>query len=151
MKALLSSMAGLALIVSGAAWAGETGESQGSQGQKPFKSSETYGPQGSGETADQTSQGKGQASEQSGKSKQQTGSKQSEGGYFDDAMITAKVKAALAQNPGTSAMAISVETNDQTVQLTGSVQSEDEKKKAESVARSVAGVKEVQNKLTVKG
>jgi len=155
MKVLVSSMAGLALIASGAAWAGEHTDAKGSQGQKPFKSSETYVPQESSETADpgvtggQTSQGKGQTSQQ-----QQTtgqGSKQSGAGQFvDDAMITAKIKAALAKNPGTSAMAISVETTDQTVQLTGSVESEDEKKKAESIARDVAGVKEVENKLTVK-
>lgn len=141
MKALMSVMAGLALIASGAAWAGE-----GSQPQKPFKSSETYGPGESGETAEpgrtegQGSQGKGEASEQS-----------DVGQYVDDAMITAKIKAALANNPGTSALAISVETTDQTVQLTGSVENKDEKEKAESIARSVTGVKEVENKLKVEG
>lgn len=143
MKALLSSMAGLALITSGAAWAGEH--------QKPFKTSETYTSE-SGETAD-PGMTDGQTSQ--GKAKQQTTGKESEqsaaGQYVDDAMITAKIKAALAKNPGTSAMAISVETEDQTVQLTGSVQSEDEKKKAEGIARGVAGVKKVENKLAVKG
>ncbi|MGH8659282.1 MAG: BON domain-containing protein [Gammaproteobacteria bacterium] len=151
MKALMSSMAGLALIASGVAWAGETGESQGSQGQEPFKSSETYtAPQESGADPGVTGGGASQA-----KAKQRTTGQGSEKSaavqYVDDAMITTKIKAALAKNPGTSAMAISVETNDQTVQLTGSVQSEDEKKKAESIARSVDGVKEVENKLTVKG
>ncbi|MGH8613949.1 MAG: BON domain-containing protein [Gammaproteobacteria bacterium] len=148
MKVLLSSMAGLALIASGAGWAGEH--------QKPFKSSETYGPQESGDTGDPSVTG-GYASEQSavqGKAKQQnTGQKSKEsdaGQYVDDAVITAKIKAALAKDPGTSAMAISVETTDRTVQLTGSVESEQEKKKAESIARDVAGVKQIENKLTVK-
>ncbi|MGH8608516.1 MAG: BON domain-containing protein [Gammaproteobacteria bacterium] len=109
-------------------------------------------PQESGETADPGMTG-GRASQ--GKAKQQTPGQESEqsaaGQYVDDAMITAKIKAALAQNPGMSAMAISVKTNDQMAQLTGSVQSDDEKKKAESIARSVAGVKDVENKLAVKG
>ena len=37
-----------------------------------------------------------------------------------------------------------------TVQLSGSVDSADEKIKAESIARGVNGVKEVENKLAVK-
>ena len=83
---------------------------------------------------------KGQASEQGSVRK-----------YMDDAMITTKVKAALAKDPGASALAISVETTKGVVQLTGSVDSAEEKMNAESIARGVEGVRGVENKLTVKG
>ncbi|MGH8647249.1 MAG: BON domain-containing protein [Gammaproteobacteria bacterium] len=141
MKWFMSSMAVLVLIASGAAWAGETGQTSGSQARKPFKSSETQAQNQeslkSGETMDPTT--KGQESEKSTAVQ-----------FIDDATITARVKAALAKDPGASALAISVETTKGTVQLSGSVDSADEKMKAESIARGVDGVKEVENKLAVK-
>lgn len=140
MKWLVSSVAALTLIASGASWAGETGGSQGSQAKKPFKSSETMEPS----VEEQSSQGKEDPQAKSQKPPQSTG------GYMDDALITAKVKAALAKDPGASALAISVETTKGTVQLSGSVDSADEKMKAESIARGVEGVQTVENKLTVK-
>jgi hypothetical protein len=69
--------------------------------------------------------------------------------YMEDALITGKVKAALAKGPDASALAISVETTKGTVQLSGTVESEEEKKKAESIAHGVDGVKVVENKLSV--
>lgn len=155
MKWFMSSMAVLALIASGAAWAGETGQTSG----KPFKSSETTYPkveeQGSAvqDEVRGTQSRQGAAEGQSGgvKETQQSQGQGSEKSgavsYIDDAMITAKVKAALAQDPGASALAIKVETTKGTVQLSGSVDSADEKMKAESIARGVEGVRNVENGL----
>ncbi len=158
MKSFTSSMAVLALIASGAAWAGETGQTSG----KPFKSSETTDPtmEEQGSAAQDNVQGtqsrQGAAEGQSGgKETQQTQGQGSEKSgavsYIDDAMITAKVKAALAQDPGASALAIEVETTKGTVQLSGTVDSADEKMKAESIARGVDGVKGVENGLKLGG
>lgn len=72
------------------------------------------------------------------------------GEYIDDAVITAQVKAGLMKDSRTSALAIGVETFKGTVQLSGFVDSADEKRRAEEVARSVDGVIAVQNALSVK-
>lgn len=72
------------------------------------------------------------------------------GEYLDDAVITAQVKAGLMKDPGTSALAIGVETLKGTVQLSGFVDSADEKRRAEEIARTVDGVIAVQNALSVK-
>lgn len=138
MKWFMSSVAVLALMASGAAWAGETGQTSGSQARKSFTSSDqgqNQEPLKPIETMDPTT------AQQSEKSTAVQ--------YIDDATITAKVKAALAKDPGASALAISVETTKGTVQLSGSVDGADEKMKAESIARGVDGVKEVENKLVV--
>jgi hyperosmotically inducible protein len=157
MKRLLSLIAALALIASGAAWAGEQWKQQsGKSSQKTFKSSETFlegqaGPEYGKEQEERT---KKQSQEATGQQQQQTKGQESEqsavGEYMDDAMITTKVKAALAKDPAASALAISVETTKGTVQLSGAVDSAEEKMKAESIARSVEGVRGVENKLTVK-
>jgi len=68
---------------------------------------------------------------------------------LEDKLITATVKVALAKNPDVSASTISADTTEGTVQLSGTVKSEEEKKKAESIARGVDGVKVVENKLKV--
>ncbi len=163
MKSFMSSMAVLALIASGAVSAGETAQTSGSQAGKPFKSSETTDPtveeQGSAAQDNvrgtQSRQGAAEGQSGQGKETQQTqgeGSEQSGAGrYIDDAMITAKVKAALAQDPGASALAIKVETTKGMVQLSGSVDSAEEKTKAESIARGVDGVKDVENELKLGG
>ncbi len=68
---------------------------------------------------------------------------QTAGEYVDDAVITAKVKARLAQEPTVSAFAISVDTRDGVVILSGFVDSEAQRDKAVAIARGVAGVREV--------
>jgi osmotically-inducible protein OsmY len=74
----------------------------------------------------------------------------STGEYIDDATITTKVKAKLFESKDTSGTAISVETFKGTVQLSGFVKSEAEKKKAGEIAAAVDGVKSVQNNVSVK-
>ena len=74
----------------------------------------------------------------------------STGEYVDDAAISTKVKAALVESPQTKAHNIEVETYKGTVQLSGFVNSKAEAAEAQRIAQSVAGVKKVENKLSVK-
>jgi hyperosmotically inducible protein len=75
----------------------------------------------------------------------------STGGYFDDSAITAKVQTALINAPGVHSTAISVETFKGVVKLSGFVSSEAQIDAAVSAAQGVAGVKSVDNAMTVKG
>lgn len=74
---------------------------------------------------------------------------QSTGEHIDDAVITAKVKAALVEDPATKARQIEVDTFRGAVQLNGFVDSADEKAAASRVAHSVNGVQNVRNNLSV--
>lgn len=74
----------------------------------------------------------------------------SPGDYIDDTVITTKVKAAIFDDPDLKMMQISVETRQGVVQLSGFVDSREDISRAGEVARSVAGVKRVQNDLIVK-
>jgi hyperosmotically inducible protein len=69
------------------------------------------------------------------------------GRVVDDSVITAKVKAALIQDPVTKAHEISVETFHGTVQLSGFVDSAQSKARAEQLAQNVEGVRDVKNSL----
>src|SRR5262245_65758413 len=72
------------------------------------------------------------------------------GETIDDATLTAKVKAALSDDPVTKARQIEVETYRGVVQLGGFVDTTQEKARATTVAQSVTGVKEVRNDLEVR-
>jgi hyperosmotically inducible protein len=74
---------------------------------------------------------------------------QSAGEHIDDAVVTTKVKAALIDDPATKARQIEVNTFRGTVQLSGFVDSADEKAAASRVAHSVNGVQNVRNNLAV--
>jgi hyperosmotically inducible protein len=72
-------------------------------------------------------------------------------GYeVNDSVVTGKVKAALIADPLTKARQINVETRKGVVQLSGFVDSAEEKSKAAELARSVSGVRDVQNELDIK-
>jgi hyperosmotically inducible protein len=71
------------------------------------------------------------------------------GQFVDDATITSKVKTAFATDKTVSAMQVNVDTNKGNVRLSGFVESEAEKRRAEEIARSVNGVRSVTNALTV--
>lgn len=73
------------------------------------------------------------------------------GQYIDDATITTKVKAGLLGNRNLKATQISVETNQGTVALTGTVDTKIQESEAVRVANEVNGVKSVQDNLTVRG
>lgn len=67
-----------------------------------------------------------------------------------DSTITTKVKSALLLEKGIPSTAISVETYEARVQLSGFVDNAGIKEKAGKVAAGVSGVKAVENKLAVK-
>jgi osmotically-inducible protein OsmY len=73
------------------------------------------------------------------------------GQYIDDATITTSVKAKLVEDKSVDASAISVETLNGTVQLSGFAKSSTEKSQAEVLARRANGVKDVKNSIVVKG
>jgi osmotically-inducible protein OsmY len=72
------------------------------------------------------------------------------GQYVDDTTITTRVKTRFAEDPKVSAMRISVETLNGTVQLSGFAASEAERDRATELARSVPDVKQVRNNIVVK-
>ncbi|MFN8060210.1 MAG: BON domain-containing protein [Vicinamibacterales bacterium] len=66
-----------------------------------------------------------------------------------DAWITMKTKIALMTSEGVSATGLNVDTHAGVVTLHGKVASDPEKKKAEAVAKTIDGVKDVKNLLQV--
>ena len=76
--------------------------------------------------------------------------RESTGEYIDDSTITTKVKAALLAEPGIRSYQISVETFKGVVQLSGFVDTPQQKSKAAEIAWSVDGVRSVKNNILVK-
>ena len=72
------------------------------------------------------------------------------GQNIDDAAISAKVKTAFAQDAGVKAMDVKVDTHKGAVQLSGWVNTPEEKARAEQVAKTVPGVTTVENKIALK-
>lgn len=72
------------------------------------------------------------------------------GEYVDDSKITTMVKTKFVENKEVAASAISVETLNGTVQLSGFAKNANEKAMAESLARGVKGVKSVKNDILVR-
>ncbi len=79
-----------------------------------------------------------------------TATRKSTGEYIDDAAITTKVKTALVADELVSALDVNVDTYRGTVQLSGFVDTPVQKQRAASVAAGVNGVRNVENRLTVK-
>jgi osmotically-inducible protein OsmY len=79
-----------------------------------------------------------------------TRTQESTGQYVDDSTITAKVKAAIFDDPALKVFDISVETFKGTVQLSGFVNSAEIRSRAAVVASRVSGVQSVKNNLLVK-
>lgn len=75
---------------------------------------------------------------------------QSTGEFIDDATISTRIKTRLFEDPVTSGFAIKVDAFKGTVQLSGFVNSEKERQRAEEIARGVRGVREVRNNLIPK-
>jgi hyperosmotically inducible protein len=72
------------------------------------------------------------------------------GQKVDDTTVTTKVKTALLADPDVSGTAISVETLNGRVQLSGFVDSDAQARRAVDLASRVEGVKGVDNKMSVK-
>ena len=79
-----------------------------------------------------------------------TPTKEGTGEYFDDTAITAKVKAAIFEEPSLKSAEINVETFKGVVQLTGFVSSRASIDKAVEIARGVKGVRSVRNDMRLK-
>jgi osmotically-inducible protein OsmY len=79
-----------------------------------------------------------------------TPNRESTGEAIDDSVITTKVKTALIADKRVSGMDVSVETFKGRVLLSGYVNNPDERRTAERIARNVAGVKDVNNKIAVR-
>jgi osmotically-inducible protein OsmY len=75
---------------------------------------------------------------------------ESTGQYVDNSVVTAKVKAAILDDPMLKTFQINVETFKGVVQLSGFVDSAQSAARAGEVAGRVEGVKEVKNDLVVK-
>jgi hyperosmotically inducible protein len=79
-----------------------------------------------------------------------TPTQQPAGEAIDDGVLTAKVKAALIEDPVTKAHQINVETFKGQVQLSGFVESDEARTRALQLARDVDGVKKVKDAMEVR-
>jgi osmotically-inducible protein OsmY len=79
-----------------------------------------------------------------------TPQKESTGEYFDDTVLTSRVKTALLEDPVVSGLAVNVETFKGIVQLSGFVKTDAERSRAVEVAREVPGVKQVKNDILLR-
>lgn len=73
------------------------------------------------------------------------------GEYIDDTTVTTQVKARFVESKAVDAAAISVETLNGQVMLSGFAKNSTERDEAERIARGVKGVKSVKNSITVRG
>ncbi|MGH7848449.1 MAG: BON domain-containing protein [Candidatus Binatia bacterium] len=73
----------------------------------------------------------------------------SAGRNIDDASLTASVKAQLVADKAANLVRVDVDTNNGVVYLNGTVESRDQKERAEQLARRVDGVRKVVNNLQV--
>lgn len=76
--------------------------------------------------------------------------KQSASGYAGDTATTSEIKAKLLADDVVPSRKVKVETTDGVVQLSGTVDSNVQSARAESIAKAVDGVKSVKNDLKVK-
>ena len=79
-----------------------------------------------------------------------TSTRQSTGEYVDDAAITAKVKAAMVKDEVVKAMQVDVTTFKGNVQLSGFVDTAEQKARAADVAAAIEGVTNVTNNISIK-
>ena len=74
----------------------------------------------------------------------------STGEYIDDKTVTARVKSALGDHPDYKFKDVNVTSYRGVVQLSGFVNTSDQKKRAETIAEKVQGVKSIENNISVK-
>ena len=79
-----------------------------------------------------------------------TKTQQGTGEYVDDSVITAKVKAAILEDPMTKVLEIKVKTFKGEVQLSGFVSSRAAANRAIELARGVKGVTSVKDDMQIK-
>lgn len=74
----------------------------------------------------------------------------STGAYLDDKAISARVKTALFRDPDVSGFDVNVDTFRGDVQLSGFVDTPEQKERASQIAREISGVQMVTNNLEIK-
>ncbi len=79
-----------------------------------------------------------------------TRGQESVGAYVDDTAVTTAVKARFVEDKSVDASAISVETLNGTVLLSGFAKSSAEKARAEDIAMRVKGASSVKNQIAVR-
>ncbi len=79
-----------------------------------------------------------------------TRNQESVGAYIDDTAITTSVKSRMVDNKTVDAAAISVETLNGTVMLSGFAKNSAERSVAESLAWKTDGVKAVKNEIAIR-
>ena len=75
---------------------------------------------------------------------------QSTGEHIDDRATSMRVKKALGEDPGYKYDGVDVKTFKGVTQLSGFVDTRDQKKRAAEIARRTEGVREIQNNIAVK-
>jgi osmotically-inducible protein OsmY len=78
-----------------------------------------------------------------------TPARESTGEFIDSGLITAKIKAKIADDPVISVFDIKVDTFKSVVHLSGFVKNTEQKQRAEQIAWSVEGVKNVKNGIVI--
>ena len=76
---------------------------------------------------------------------------QSTGEYVDDRTISTSVKAKLVADKAANLTRVDVDTTNRVVMLSGVVESNEQKTRAEQLAMQVNGVRKVENRLQVQG
>lgn len=79
-----------------------------------------------------------------------TATQASTGEFIDDRATTAKVKAAMVGDPIVKALDVNVDTFRSVVQLSGFVETDEQKARAGQIAAGVQGVQSVQNNITLR-
>jgi osmotically-inducible protein OsmY len=79
-----------------------------------------------------------------------TATRESTGEYIDDATMTTKVKAAFVKDPVVKAIDVKVDSFKGVVQLSGFVDTAEQKARAEQIAAGITGVTSVKNNISVK-
>jgi hyperosmotically inducible periplasmic protein len=96
------------------------------------------------ERGERTGEAIGTAAERAGEAASQAGE------VLSDAAVTAKIKSKMALDDHVSASSISVTTKDGRVTLTGTVGSDDERRRAVDLARDTKGVTAVDDRIIVR-
>jgi len=81
----------------------------------------------------------------------QTPAGRTPGQVVDDSTITTKVKALFFEDREVKGLAISVKTFEGEVTLTGAVDNDRQRQRAEEIAYSVTGVRKVNNLISIRG
>jgi hyperosmotically inducible periplasmic protein len=79
-----------------------------------------------------------------------TATRESTGEYIDDTTMTTKVKAAFVKDPVVKAIDVKVDSFKGVVQLSGFVDTAEQKARAEQIAAGITGVTSVKNNISVK-